>query len=124
MNREKALQDMSVEQLVSRFMNIALGQYEADNYSRTSKYKLLYEQMSAVKDELKSRSGDQRYALVSLYSHPNIQVRLAAARATLALNYVQARGVIQAIADSGNFPQAGDAGMTLANLDRGVYKPV
>jgi len=33
-----------------------------------------------------------------------------------------ARAVIEDIA-SGKGPQAGDAGMTLSNLDRGIFKP-
>jgi len=123
MNRGKALQDVSLEELVQRFVVLALNEYEAVNYNQTSKYRRLYEQMSAVTNELRSRAGDQRRALTALYTHPNMQVRLAAARATLALNYTEARSVVQAIADSGVFPQAGDAGMTLSNLDRGVFKP-
>ncbi len=123
MNREKALQDVSLEELVQRFVVLALNEYEAVNYNQTSKYRRLYEQKIAVTNELRSRAGDQRRALTALYTHPNVQVRLAAARATLALNYTEARSVVQAIADSGVFPQAGDAGMTLSNLDRGVFRP-
>ena len=76
-----------------------------------------------MKNELKSRSNDERHALTVLYTHPNAMVRLQAARANLALGYTEARRVIQAIADSGNQPLAGHAGMTLWNLDRGFCKP-
>jgi hypothetical protein len=34
-----------------------------------------------------------------------------------------ARALIEAIASSRKFPQAGDAGMTLDALDRGIFKP-
>ena len=35
----------------------------------------------------------------------------------------EARRKLEAIADSQWFPQAGDAGMSLLNLDRGIFKP-
>lgn len=124
MRLAKALQDMPVDELVGRFAAIALDQYEPTLYNETNKYNRLYKQMSDVSDELKSRAGDQRRALMPLLEHPNVQVRLAAAHATLALAYTEARSVIQAIADSSEFPQAFHAGMSLSNLDRGIYKPV
>ncbi|MET0705817.1 MAG: DUF2019 domain-containing protein, partial [Tardiphaga sp.] len=46
-----------------------------------------------------------------------------AAKLTLAVAPVEARAQLQAIADSKWFPQAGDAGMSLWNLERGVFKP-
>nr|WP_256477691.1 DUF2019 domain-containing protein [Aurantimonas marianensis] len=46
----------------------------------------------AVENELKARTGDQRRQLSHYYDHPNIQVQLNAATATLALFPTQARG--------------------------------
>jgi hypothetical protein len=60
---------------------------------------------------------------MALYRHPNAQVRLMAATATLAVAPEAARQLLQAIADSNDYPQAGDAGMSLWNLERGVFKP-
>jgi hypothetical protein len=48
---------------------------------------------------------------------------LQAARATLAVEPAAARSVIESIAQGRKFPQAGDAGMTIENLDSGFYKP-
>lgn len=79
--------------------------------------------MRAVEQELQARPGDQRRALLALYTHSNAQVRLQAAGATLAVAPAVARDLIETIASSREFPQAGDAGMTLWNLDRGVFKP-
>jgi Domain of unknown function (DUF2019) len=79
--------------------------------------------MVAIEDELKARAGDQRRELLSLYSHPNAQVRLNAIKATLAVAPELARRALQAIADSREYPQAGDAGMSLWNLERGIFKP-
>ncbi len=123
MNREKTLQSLTVEELVARFTAVALEDYEATIYQQTAKYNRLYNKMSDIKNELKSRGSDERYALTTLYTHPNAMVRLQAARANLALGYAAARSVIQAISDSGDQPLALHAGMTLWNLDRGVFKP-
>jgi hypothetical protein len=48
---------------------------------------------------------------------------LQAAKGTLGVAPVEARKIIEAVKQSGWFPQAGDAGMTLINLDRGIFKP-
>jgi len=53
----------------------------------------------------------------------DIQVRSQSARATLAVAPAEARRAIEAIAASRQYPQAGDAGMTLINLDRGIFVP-
>jgi hypothetical protein len=46
-----------------------------------------------------------------------------AAHATLAIEPEAGRAMLESIAASRHYPQAGDAGMSLDNLDRGVYKP-
>jgi hypothetical protein len=52
-----------------------------------------------------------------------MQVRLQAAKWSLGVAPEAARQVIESISESNWFPQAGDAGMTLSNLDSGVFKP-
>ena len=116
--------DRSIEQLVALYADIGIAQYEADLYEDVSTFNELYSQKVAVTEELKSRFGDQRRALMQLYSHPNIQVRLNAASATLAVAPNEARKVLEEIRQSGWQPQALDAGMLLWNLDRGVFKPI
>jgi len=49
--------------------------------------------------------------------------RLNSMKATLALAPDAARRALEALAASREFPQAGDAGMSLINLDRGIFKP-
>jgi uncharacterized protein DUF2019 len=80
-------------------------------------------QIFAIGGELKRRPGDQRRALLPLYDHPNIEVRLRAAKRTLAVAPVEARRMIESIAASRWFPHAGDAGMCLELLDRGIFVP-
>jgi hypothetical protein len=117
------LHGMTVEQLVNRFEAITLDQGDAVRRNANAKYNRLFRQMRAVEEELRGRAGDQRRALLCLYDHANAQVRLAAAKATLAAAPEDARRMLQAIADSREFPQAGDAGMCLYALDTGIFKP-
>jgi hypothetical protein len=114
---------LSVEELVKRFTEFALGQYEAELQSDIRKQNKLIEAGWAIVDELKSRPGDQRSALIPLYTHPNVQVRLNAARLTLAVAPETARKVVKAIADSKKYPQAMDAGMCLWAIEQGIFKP-
>lgn len=114
---------MTLDQLVQCFVSIANEQVEAELYENLSRLRKLFWRMEAVENELKSRPGDQRRLLISLYDHPSAQVRLKAATATLALEPKAARLVLARIHERNEFPQALEAGMRLWNLDRGVFKP-
>ncbi len=118
-----ALDGMSTEQLVDRFVLLALDQDQALLHSDTRKYNRLFDQMEMVEAELKLRPNDERRALLPLYKHANAEVRLKAAKATLAVDPALARSMIETIANSRKYPQAGHAGMTLNALDRGIFKP-
>jgi hypothetical protein len=117
------LQDLTEEELVRRFAVIAMDQGRAIRTDDNAKYSRLFWEMEAVEEALKGRAGDQRRALLQLYDHANAQVRLAAAKATLAVAPDAARRLLRAIADSNDNPQAGDAGMCLVALDRGIFRP-
>ena len=117
------LRDISTEDLVDLFLRIALDQDNAIRRDDNAAFNRLFDQMDAVKEELKKRPGDQRRALMRLYTHPNVQVRLKSAIATLAIVPEKARSLLQVIADSRDYPQAGDAGMTLYSLEQGIFKP-
>ena len=117
------LRCMSSEQLVERFAAIGLEQDRALLENEIATFNRLFDQMQAVSRELKSRSGDQRRALMKLYQHPNMQVRLKSAVATLPVAPEAARHMLELIAQSGWQPQAGDAGMAIVSIDRGIFKP-
>jgi Domain of unknown function (DUF2019) len=114
---------LSVAELLDEFIALGIMQYKAVWDGDTNTYNPLFDRMQTIKAELKNRPGDQRRALKTLYDHPNIQVRLMAARSTLALAPIEARKVIESIAASNQFPYAGDAGMCLWTLDEGISKP-
>ncbi len=82
-----------------------------------------FDNMSAIADQLKSRKGDQRRALLALYDHRNACVRLAAAKATLAVAPAEARRMIESIAEGQHMHYSGDAGMCLLMLDSGRLVP-
>jgi hypothetical protein len=117
------LDQMNVDRLVERFMELALAQDKALLGENIPRVNQLFDAIEEVKSELQGREGDQRRALLRLYDHPNAQVRLKAAKATLAVEPVAARRMLQIIADSREYPQAGDAGMSIWFLKEGIYKP-
>lgn len=117
------LADMTTQDLVERFAQIGRAQDQALLGNQISKFNRLFDQMGEISNELKARPGDERRALIQLYGFPNMQVRLKAAVHTLAVAPLEARSQLQAIAESKWFPQAGDAGMSLLNLERGIFKP-
>jgi hypothetical protein len=114
---------LSVAELVQRFTASALAQFEAERQSDVGKQNKCVTQIMEIAAELKSQPGDQRSALLALHDHPNIQVRLMAARLTLAVAPTAARETLQLIADSKQYPQAMDAGMSLWALDQGIATP-
>lgn len=115
--------EATVAELVDHFAMTCVAQNDALFRDEISKFNHLYDQMVEIAEELKSRPEDQRRALLALHNHRDIQVRLQAARMTLAVAPQESRQVIEAIAASKWYPQAGDAGMSLLGLDRGEYVP-
>lgn len=117
-----ALARMSVAELVNRFAEIGLAQDDALLHDDGAKLNRLFWQMKEVDEELRARGPNARQALLALYDHPNDQVRMKAAKHTLALAPAEARRVMEAVRDMGG-PQAIEAGMSLWNLDQGIFKP-
>ncbi len=114
---------MTVDQLVERFVEICVAQDEALLDDDLARFRRLFDQMRTILEELKARPGDQRMALLPLYEHPNMQVRLKAAKNTLAVAPVPAQKVLESIKASQWYPQAMEAGMCLRNLESGFFKP-
>jgi hypothetical protein len=117
------LKSITVDQLVDRFAEIGVAQDEAELYGEHKKFRRLFNQMHDVDQELRRRGLQARLALLRLFDHPNMQVRLQAAKWSLGVAPEAARQVIESISESNWFPQAGDAGMTLSSLDSGIFKP-
>lgn len=118
-----SLRDVSTDQLVDLFAENGVEQDRVILREQVSRFKGVFGRMALIDAELKRRSPDARLALMTLYDHPNMQVRLQAAKCTLAVAPTEARRVLEAIARSGRMPQAADARGTLRNLEEGVFKP-
>lgn len=110
---------MNVEGLLNRYAEIGVEQDEAEFDDKT--FNRLFREMAALEKELEFRG--QRHLLMRFYDHPNMQVRLNAAKATLAVAPDEARHQLEAIRYSKLNPQAADAGMAIRMLDRGAFKP-
>lgn len=121
--KKRNLGEMSSGDLVDLFVEIALAQDEAILMDENEEYNRLFLRMHAVADELKSRPGDERGALSSLYEHSSAQVRLKAAIVTLAVAPDAARETLQIIRDRQEYPQAADARGMLSALEQGTYVP-
>ena len=119
----KDLAGWTTPQLVEQFRMLAIAKGEANVGRQTARFTRLYWKLEAIEKELRSREDDQRRALVPLYDHPNPQVRLDAAMATLVVFPDEARAALQMIIDRNEFPQAGDAGFTLLYLSDGRFTP-
>jgi Domain of unknown function (DUF2019) len=117
------LSSTATDELVKRFAEYALQQADASLDDDVAKVNRLFWRLKDIEQALKDREGDQRSALLLLYNHPNAQVRVKAAKATLAVAPVQARAALQALADSKEYPPALEAGMSIDMLNRGIYKP-
>jgi len=114
---------MTTSELVERFAAIGVEEDQALRVDDLRRYKRLAMQMRAIDEELKGRPGDQRRSLLALYDHPNFQVRLMAAKLTLAIAPEAARRMLELIYQRRHQPQSGDAGMCLSMLDRGAFVP-
>jgi Domain of unknown function (DUF2019) len=110
--------EMSDDDLVQQYAELSAKQGRAQRLLVSSvRTNRIGEQIHEISKELKRRPGDHRSALLKLLSHPDAWVRFNAATSTISIAPVQARQVIQAIADSKVYPQAGQAGMYLSMHD-------
>jgi hypothetical protein len=114
---------MSTAQLVDRFAEIAIAQDQAILFSETAKFNRLFRVVDEVDNELRRRGTAARLALLKLYEHNNLQVRLKAATRTLGVAPTEARLVLEAIKASKEQPYALDAGMLIRGLEDGSYRP-
>jgi hypothetical protein len=121
--KKLALETATVDQLVERFVQICLDQDRALLREDIQEVNRLFAELKAVERALKERPNDQRRVLIALYEHNNMQVRVKAAKATLAIVPDAAHDALEAIRASNWQPQALEAGMSIRNLKEGIYKP-
>jgi hypothetical protein len=122
---DRGISGLSVEDLVERYAEFSIRQGQAlDLVESSSKVNRLGDLVDEVDNELKRRTGDQRSALMKLFSHSDDWVRFNAATSLISIAPTQARQVLQIIADSDVYPQAFHARMYLRNLNSGFFKSI
>lgn len=112
----------TIEELVSRFVEIGVAQGAALDRFDSVSFNRRVDALIAIEDELRERDGGRR-GLIALFDHPHLQVRLNAAKATLAVVPERARLVLEGIRATQRMPQAADAAGCLRNLREGIFKP-
>lgn len=114
---------MSTGELIDQFVQLSIQQGIAIDLSDGLEINRLGGKIFRIKDELKRRSGDHGRSLIRLLGHRNPYVRYNAATSLIRTVPVEAREVLETIANSNWYPLAGHAGMYLSNLDSGLFKP-
>ena len=76
------IRDISVQQLLDRFVDVCLDQEDALSDEDYDKFNELYDVRMDIQDELKRRGDKARRSLLRLYDHPNLTVQMFAAAAT------------------------------------------
>jgi hypothetical protein len=114
---------LSDDELIEQFGTIAkeLGAAVLDSENR--KINQTIRRMWAIEDLLRARGSESRMKLLPLLDDRDRFVRYYAAYHLLGLVPERARAIIEWNAKFGFDALAGQAGMTLQNLDTGFYKP-
>jgi Domain of unknown function (DUF2019) len=122
-SKEPALSDLTEDALLQRFATLTQQHGDAIYHWETSRANRIFPHIQAVVDELQSRENDKRTDLLRLYDHPNVFVRLNAARYTLAVAPEVACRALQTIAESKDYPASAEAGMSIHAFVSGINKP-
>ncbi len=119
----RPLSSLDIEQIIHEYVRLSEQQDEAQLDDDHGRYNKIYAKLDLIDKELRSRGMTARLALARLFDHKNLQVRVNAATDLLGVVPNEARPVLERIRQSRQGPQCLDAGMTLRNVDNGVFKP-
>jgi hypothetical protein len=81
--RQADLKLMTLDQLIDRFAEIGIAQDHALLYDEYKEFRRLFSQINDVDSELRRRGLSASLALLRLFDHSNMQVRLKAAKRSL-----------------------------------------
>ena len=119
---DKRFYDLSNADLIDEFVRAAALCGKASFEDDVPTMRRASYRMRALDDVFKTRDLAVRSLLLQYLQHPDEGVRYWSAKRLLPIAALEARACIQRIA-TGIGPIAGAAGMTLLELDRGVFKP-
>jgi Domain of unknown function (DUF2019) len=117
------LQTAPNDQLVASYVELSQKEDDAMLRNDIARAARLVHQRKEVDDVLRARGVHARRMLLPLLRHPNAQVRLNAAKHLLAVAPTDARATLEDLAARGPGQQQGSAGMCLALVDDGTFKP-
>jgi len=108
---------MSIDQLLKRFEEACLEQYDTYITDDLEKFETNFRILVSIKDELKARGPEARRALLRLLRHDNPHVRLQAAKFVYPVARDEAKACLQDIAAAKLPDQSLDARMTLHRIE-------
>jgi hypothetical protein len=114
---ETSYSAMSIDELIKRFENTCLEQYDTYITDDLGVYHRNFDVQIAITDELKFRGPDARRSLLRLLKHKNPQVRLIAAKCVYPVAREEATKCMQELAAARLPDQSLAAGMTLRRLE-------
>jgi hypothetical protein len=117
------LDKLTVDELVSLFASLGEQQYPFTLNDEVKPANRLIIQQNEIDKELRRRGAEARLQLTKLFTHPNIQVRMNAAKWSVGIARESALSVLRQITkeDFGAFRLS--AGMTVALVADGTVTP-
>lgn len=107
----------SVDDLLKRFEEVCIEQYDTYITDDLEKYNKDFEILVSIKDELKARGSEARRSLLRLLTNENPQVRLQAAKFVYPVARDEAKKCLQDIEAAKLPDQSLSAGMALYRLE-------
>ncbi len=117
------IRDISVQQLLDRFVDVCLDQEDALSDEDYDKFNRLYDVRMDIQDELKRRGDKARRSLLRLYDHPNLTVQMFAAAATAGLEREAALAKLREIGARRDFLDSIRANSMATRLEEGAWDP-
>lgn len=117
------IRDISVQELLDRFVDVCLDQEDALSDEDYDKFNRLYDVRMDIQDELKRRGDKARRSLLRLYDHPNLTVQMFAAAATAGLEREAALAKLREIGARRDFLDSIRANSMATRLEEGAWDP-
>jgi hypothetical protein len=109
--------------LIALFGSLSEQQHPLTLNDEVTKINRLVRKQGEIDNELRKRGVEARLALTKLFDHPNIQVRMNAARRTLGVAREPAMAVLRKIMKEDYDAFRFHAGMTVALVEDGTVNP-
>ncbi|HLY89371.1 MAG TPA: DUF2019 domain-containing protein [Acetobacteraceae bacterium] len=117
------LDKLTTDELVAQFVSLSEQQYLLMLNDDFKKFNHLFDKQTEIDKELRKRGIEARLELTKLFNHPNIQVRLSAAKRSLGVARESALDVLRQIIKEDFGPFRLRAGMTVALVEDGTVEP-